>query len=100
MRETDVHFIRMLEQAVTRAYESNQRYNRQSSKTFDVKRFNIEMSKHFYIYNLCKQLIFLYFLQIPQFYTQPGEHMVHFKFILKITLIYLKLENFELKVYK
>ncbi|XP_044587229.1 uncharacterized protein LOC123266846 [Cotesia glomerata] len=48
VREADLDFIRMLEASINRAYESQQRYDRQSSEI----------------------------LKIPGCYTQPGEHMV------------------------
>ncbi|XP_074110416.1 uncharacterized protein LOC141534758 [Cotesia typhae] len=48
VRETDVTFMQMVAEALTRIYESNERYNRQSSKVFEI----------------------------PEFYTQPGDGMV------------------------
>ncbi|XP_044582717.1 uncharacterized protein LOC123263804 [Cotesia glomerata] len=48
VRETDVTFIQMVAAALTRIYESNERYNRHSSKVFEI----------------------------PEFYTQPGDGMI------------------------
>ncbi|CAG5093241.1 Protein of unknown function [Cotesia congregata] len=48
VRECDLQFVRVLEKSVIQAYESYKRYNRQSTAT----------------------------LEIPEFYTRSGEHMV------------------------